>query len=128
MSPESGYYTTSPKDARARAARIAQRKKAAATPEGKRVIRERLSAKKATARARMTPQERSLADRREVDTFQESRRQQAASGGKATVVQAPVQSAADKKKEDVKKRQEKGSRFFGFGSILDALTPKGKKK
>lgn len=69
MSPASGYYTTSPKDAQARAARIAQRKKAAATPEGKRVIRERLSAKKATARARMTPQERHRADRAEQRAF-----------------------------------------------------------
>ena len=93
MSPESGYYTTSPKDAQARAARIAQRKKAAATPEGKRVIRERLSAKKATARARMTPQERSLADRREIEAFTARRVAGDSAAARASSTEPPAKPA-----------------------------------
>lgn len=84
-----GYYRTSPEHARARTARIAERRRVAATPEGKRAIAKRLAAKKATARAKMTPQERALADRREIEAFT-AKRVAGASRARPPVPASPV--------------------------------------
>ncbi len=71
--PESGYYRTSPKEAKARTARIKERRAAAATPEGKAATAKRLLSKRAALEARMTPAERRKAERRRVDAFMERR-------------------------------------------------------
>ncbi len=76
MPHTSGYYRTGSKEAKARTARIKERRAAAATPEGKAVIRERLLAKKKTKEAGMTEQEKRSAERKKVDDFMRRRNEQ----------------------------------------------------
>ncbi len=73
----SGYYRTGMKEAKARAARIKERWAAAATPEGKEIIKKRLLAKKKTKEAGMTKQEKHSAERARVRKFELSREEQA---------------------------------------------------
>lgn len=123
MSP-AGYYRTSEKDARARAARIAKRGQAAKTVEGKRATAKRLAAKKASARAHMTSEERRLADRREIEAFTAKR--VAANGvaaARKTTQPPKIKTPAEKRSEKARKRQKKWSLF---PSLTGALM--GKKK
>lgn len=116
-----GYYRTSPEHARARTARIAKRQRAAATPEGKRAIAKRLMAKKATARAKMTPQERALADRREIEAFAAKR--VAADQAAARAVKTKPPATAKHKPNLV--NQMLGGAIKKRTDLLDAL---GRKK
>ncbi len=74
--PESGYYRTSPKEAKARTTRIKERYAAAGTPEGKAATAKRLLSKRAAREARMTPAERRKAERKRVDDFMQRRNEQ----------------------------------------------------
>ena len=71
--PKDGYYRTSPREAKARTARIKERRAAAATPEGKAATAKRLLSKRAAREARMTPAERRKIERKRVDDFMERR-------------------------------------------------------
>ena len=71
--PQSGYYRTSSKEAKARTARIKERRAVAATPEGKAAIEKRLLEKKKTKEAGMTAQEKHIAERRKIDAFMQKR-------------------------------------------------------
>lgn len=120
MSP-AGYYSTSMKEAKARAARIAERKQAAGTVEGKRATAKRLAAKKAAARARMTPQERHSADRREQEAFTAKRVVADQVAARAPGIKSPttpkrVPGLAEKMLGGAKKKRDE---------LLDAL---GRKK
>ena len=115
--PESGYYRTSSKAAKARTARIKERRAAAATPEGREATKKRLLAKKKTREAGMTKQQIHAAERKREREFEARSRE-------------PVQGFKKPKKPVVKPSigwREKVTRGIGLGPVLDALTPDKKK-
>ena len=115
--PQSGYYRTSSKEAKARTARIKERRAAAATPEGKAAIKKRLLEKKRTKEAGMTAQEKHSAQRQREREFLSSR------GKPAKPYEKPPKSEA-KKPIGFRERVTRG---IGLGPVLDALTPDEKK-
>ena len=111
--PQSGYYRTSSKEAKARTARIKERRAVAATPEGKAATAKRLLSKRAAREARMTPAERRKAERKRVDAFMERRSRE--------LGPRPATSAA-------KPPPEKGVVGTVLGKRRELLEALGKKK
>lgn len=113
--PQSGYYRTGSKEAKARTARIKERRATAATPEGKEVTRKRLLAKKKTKEAGMTRQEKHSAERERLRQFELSRKEPAKG----------YRKPEKPKVERIIGFREGATRAIGLGPVYDAL---GKKK
>ena len=125
--PRDGYYRTGAKEAKARTARIKERRAAAATPEGKEATKKRLLAKKATREAGMTRQEKHSAERERVRKFELSRNEQI-KGSKSpskSATQAKPKTPGEKHREAARERQGRWSIFPSLTGPDGAL---GKKK